>query len=100
MNRKQRRKAGIKVPAKSYNINLEQLEKIKQDATEEALKKASIIVLYNSFMVLRDNGYGKKRLERFAEDWFELFDSVQLGYLDFSDMINTIKEETGFEIKM
>lgn len=99
MNRKQRRKAGNKTPVKTYTLNGQQIEQLKYQATNEAINKSMVMVLYISIMTLRDNGFGKKRLERFVEDWFELLDGVQKDYLDFEDMINTIKEETGFEIE-
>lgn len=100
MNRKERRKAGITTNVKTYTLNETQIQELKQEATREAVEQAMITVLYSSVMVLRDSGFGKKRLERFVEEWFELLDSVQEGYLDFKDMIDTIKEETGFEIEI
>lgn len=99
MNRKQRRGAGIKSQIKTYTLNETQIEELKQQATSAAVDQAMITILYSSVMVLRDDGFGKKRLERFVENWFELFDSIQKDYLDFDDMIQTIKDETGFEIK-
>lgn len=99
VNRKERRRAGITTNVKTYTLNETQIQELKQEATREAVEQAMITVLYSSIMVLRDSGFGKKRLERFVEDWFELFDSIQKDYLDFDDMIQTIKEETGFEIK-
>ena len=99
MNRQQRRKAGIETPVRTYTLNETQIEQLKQKATTDAIDKSMITVLYISIMTLRDNGYGRKRLERFVEDWFELLDGVQKDYLDFEDMIETIKEETGFEIE-
>lgn len=99
MNRKQRRKAGIETPVKTYTLNETQIQQLKQQATIDAIDKSMITVLYVSIMALRDNGYGKKRLEKFVTDWFELLDGIQKDYLDFDDMVETIKSETGFEIK-
>ena len=99
MNRQQRRKTGNKALIKTYTLNETQIQQLKQQATTEAIDKSLITVLYISIMTLRDSGFGKKRLERFVEDWFELLDGVQKDYLDFEDMMEVIKEETGFEIK-
>lgn len=100
MNRKERRRAGIKVPAKSYTMTDEQISKITEEARQQGIGESTVIVLYVSLLTLRDSGFGKKRLTEFTEEWFELLDSVQEGYLDFKDMIDTIKEETGFEIEI
>lgn len=100
MNRKERRKKGVKLPAKTYTLNELQIQKLKNDAVTTAIEKAQVVVLYNTLLVLRDEyGFGKKRLESFTEQWFELLDGVQEGFLDFKDMIDTIEDETGFKIE-
>lgn len=44
-------------------------------------------------------GYGKERLARFIEEYNELVDSINNGYLDFDDIITTLKEEVDIDIK-
>lgn len=101
MNRQQRRKAGIKEKAKIYNINSDQLEMIKRKATDDAVDRMVIIQLYVSLMVLRDyEGWGKIRLERFADRCMDMLDSINKDYLDYNDMIQVIEEETGYKIKV
>lgn len=101
MNRKQRRRLGEKGKVKTYNVNAEQLEAIKQQVTDNAVDRMVIVQMYISLMVLRDyEGWGKKRLERFTDRCMDMLDSVDKGYLDYLDMINTIEEETGYKISL
>lgn len=100
MNRKQRRKAGIETPVKTYTLNETQIQQLKDAAISEAIDRTIKIQLYTSIMVLRDyNGFGKKRLTEFAENWTEIMDSIQNDYLDYKDMIDVIEEETGLRLE-
>lgn len=103
MNRQQRRKNNIKTKEPTYNLTFSQIENIKKNATDEAIKKlvpyATAKNFYLSIMILRDKyGFGKKRLGDFVEFMAELYDSLDKGYLSLEDMENTIFEETGVRI--
>lgn len=104
MNRKQRRKAGIKTKVPTYHFTQEQLhaeinkgidkfrEEIKDDVTDKALR----VIAYVPLIVLRDKwGFGKKRLEKFLFEFAEQIDCLENKYVSFDDMIAAIKEETG-----
>lgn len=107
MNRKERRKAGIKKKVPTYTFTQEQLhaeinkgidkfrEEIRDDVTDKALR----VLAYVPLMVLRDKfGFGKVRLDKFLREFAELVDCVENDYVGFEDMIETIKDETGLVI--
>lgn len=107
MNRKQRRKAGIKTKVPTYNLTQEQLyceikkgvEEFRQELRTEAVDDALRVLAYVPLMVLRDKfGFGKTRLDKFLKEFAELVDCVENDYLGFEDMIETIKDETGLVI--
>ena len=100
MNRKERRKRKIDTKVKTYTLTETELKKYKERAEAEAIDKSFVIQVYSSMMVLRDKGWGRKRLTEFVESVIELYDSVSKDYLDFVDMIETIEEETGININI
>ena len=70
-------------------------EKGKQDSIQRATNLSVAVPL----MVLRDKfGFGEKRLNRFFEEYLEMYDSVDKNYLDIKDILKTLKEETGIEV--
>lgn len=103
MNRKERRKNSVKSKEPIYNLTYSQIESIKRNATEEAVRKlvpfATAKNFYFSMMILRDKyGFGKKRLGDFMEYMANLYESFGDGYLSLEDMEETIFEETGVRI--
>ena len=108
MNRKERRKAGIKTKVATYTFTQEQLhaeinkgidkfrEEIRDDVTDKALR----VIAYVPLIVLRDKwGFGKKRLQDFMFEFAEQVECLKKGYVSLEDMIETIKDETGLDIK-
>lgn len=80
----------------TYNLNEEQIRRIKEDAVKEAVDLALIKTMYFSLMVLRDHyGFGKSRLTKFLDHVIDMIDSVNKDYLTIEDMVKTIEEETG-----
>ena len=107
MNRKQRRKAGIKTKTPTYNLTQEQLyseikkgvEEFREEIRDDVMDKALRVVAYVPLMVLRDKwGFGKKRLEKFLYEFAEQIDCLENKYVGFDDMIAAIKEETGLNV--
>lgn len=103
MNREQRRKQKVKSKEPTYNLTMVQIENLKKQATDEAVRKVVRFAMaknfYFSMMVLRDKyGFGKKRLGDFMEYMADLYDSFGDGYLSLEDMEITIFEETGVRI--
>ncbi|MBO5100591.1 MAG: hypothetical protein J6B63_04705 [Treponema sp.] len=101
MNRAERRritKENQKNP--TLNIKVSDINKNKETATKDAVNEAVSLMLSIPVMVLHDKyGFGKKRLQKFTDQCLELFDSFNKGYVSFEDLINTLKEETGVEVK-
>lgn len=50
-----------------------------------------------SLMVLRDRGYGAKRLKDFNDEFNNLVDSVSRRYITLSDIIKCLEDETGLK---
>lgn len=108
MNRAERRRLD-KQNAKEQviTIKVSELEKIKQDAVNEALNLAFILMLSIPVMVLHDRiGQlwrkfvdGKSREERFAEYCSELHDSFQKGYVTLDDLINCLQKEAKWTVE-
>lgn len=83
----------------TYNMTWSDIENIKRDASKKALDIAFKHFLILNLMVLRDNyDFGTKRLERYLDNINNMLDSYNKGYLDISDMKETLKIETGIEI--
>lgn len=108
MNRKQRRKAGIKKKVPTYTFNQEQLydeikkgvEQYREGLKEEMGTQAIRVVIFMSLLILRDKwGFGKKRLRDFVFEFVEQVECLKKGYVSLEDMINVIQEETGLDIK-
>ncbi|MDU5071081.1 hypothetical protein [Finegoldia magna] len=108
MNRKQRRKAGIKTKVPTYRFTQEQLhaeinkgiDKFKDEIRDDVADKALRVIAYVPLIVLRDKwGFGKKRLQDFMYEFAEQVECLKKEYVSLEDMINVIQEETGLDIK-
>ena len=108
MNREQRRKAGIKTKTPTYNFTMQQINKMVEQKAYKLLKEKEDecvdnvmkIVTTVPLWVLRTKfGYGKERLARFIEEYNELIDSINKGYLNFDDINEALKNEVGTNIK-
>ncbi len=98
MNRAQRRQAGISKPVASYTLNSQQIQKIKEDASNEAMIKAFVVMMGLSLNALRDVfDFGPVRMARFSDKVLDLFDSVNKGFISFDDCLDVIKKETGVD---
>ena len=85
---------------KVYNLTEDDIERIKRDATNEAMNKAYVLMLGIPAMTLRDYfGYGSVRLERFTDGCFDYYDSFQKGYITLQDCIDCLKDECGISIE-
>lgn len=98
MNRKYRRKNKEQKRVAVYNMSYDQIEKIKEDATNEAVNRMIIFETYLTLMVLRDKyGFGRKRLAEFMDAHTELLDSLQKDYFSYTDLVDVIELETGYK---
>ena len=101
MNRKERRKKGQRGPSVSptYNLSIDQIEKIKKDAADDAMSKAFVLMLGLPLMALRDEfDFGKVRLERFEDKVTKLDQSFCAGNITLGDVHKTLYEEVGLKV--
>ena len=96
-----KKKTRDKVP--TYNFTAQQIEatymKGYNKGRQDSIEKASQYSMTVPIMVLRDEfGFGQKRLDKFLESYMELFNSIEEGWLDLDDIVDTINEETNVTI--
>lgn len=99
MNRQQRRANGMKNPVKTYTLTGDQVEKIKNDAAREAMDVAFMAMLSLPLITLHDKfGFGKQRLEKFADGVLEEWKCFDEGYVTIDDLKKILERETGIKI--
>jgi len=94
MNRKQRRALS------KQNLTHKDLKVIQEIEAKNAI--AYTVHQYSAAVALclHDKlGFGKVRAQRFMQDVEELFDSINQDYLSLDDVLETVKNELGIEIK-
>jgi hypothetical protein len=94
MNRKQRRALS------KQNLTHKDLKVIQEIESKNAI--AYTVHQYSAAVALclHDKlGFGKVRAQRFMQDVEELFDSINQDYLSLDDVLETVKNELGIEIK-
>lgn len=104
MNRQQRRKAGIKKKTATYNFTQEQFDnavnaRMRAKESEYINQLMQIVTTVPMWVLRTKYGYGRDRLNKFIVEFNELVDSINRGYLDFDDIITTLKEEVDVDIK-
>lgn len=72
------------------------IKRMKLEATQEAIYRA-----YNIFLIVMHDkeGYGTKRLKRVYDSINDISDSIAKGYVKYSDIEATLKEELGILLK-
>lgn len=101
MNRAERRrlKRSQESDNATYTLRNEDVTRIKQDAAQEAIDKAFVLMLGLPMIVLHDKyGWGKKRLSNFMDYVLELYDSFEKDYVALDDLWDTIEKETGVKL--
>lgn len=117
MNRAERRRAEksqIKAKTATYNLTKEQLDtavrvkvgseldKIKQEATDEAINTAMILLLTLPLEVLMDHYWPKsyrKRIPGFTEHVLEYYERWQNGELDMEKLKQDLWEYGGVRLE-
>lgn len=87
LTKKQRNKQKI-------SMTVKELEKVKRDATNTAVKITHLFPLW----VLRNQGWGEKRLRRFMDDYAELLDAFNKDYVSLPDIAQQLEKETGIRL--
>ena len=101
MNRAERRrlKRNQESCNATYTLRNEDVTRIKQDAAQEAIDKAFVLMLSLPMIVLHDKyGWGKKRLSDFIDHVLEQYDSFNKNFIALDDLWNTIEKETGVKM--
>lgn len=100
MNRAERRRLGIKNKEPVINLKAGDISKIKENAANQAIDTAFVMMMAIPLMVLRDKyNFGKKRLETFSDYVLDLYDSFDKGYITFDDLKGILKDEVGIEFE-
>lgn len=106
MNRKERRKLGIKEKPKTITITADYLEQLKKEISLDATETAFEYMMCIPLIILHDH-YGRLnkkevdgmcREERFFELCLDQFESFSQKYVSLQDMAEAVKTETGFDV--
>lgn len=76
-------------------MTIKQIENLKKNATKQAVKVTNLFPLW----ILRNMGWGEKRLNQFLEDYADLLDSYNRGYVSLEDIAKQLYEETGVKVE-
>jgi hypothetical protein len=98
MNRAERRKQKNASQPKTYVLTEDQIEKMKQDAVNEATRKAFLMFISIPVMVLHDKfGFGKMRLGKFIDWCLVWYESVQKGEVGLMELVRVAENECGIK---
>lgn len=102
MNRSERRRLGIKKREPSITVKMEDIDRMKQEATKAASDFAFLMMLAVPVMVIHDH-FGelmKKdgREKRFVDLCLETYKCYETGLVDIRELKQILKEEAGVEI--
>ncbi len=107
MNRKQRRDKAKRHQEQKRDVyaQIQHREAVRavelktEEIREYLTDKVTRNVVMAAGLALRDElGFSKSRLERFYRKFTEINDDIAAGRLTYSDIMDTLKEETGFGI--
>lgn len=106
MNRAERRRAekqATKAKVATYNLTQDQINKIKQDASREAIDTAFTLMLALPLEVLIGDGYwvksAKKRLPKFMDEVLSLYDSWNKGVLTIEELREDLWNYGGIKLE-
>lgn len=82
-------------PQIGLTLNQVQRSQMQREVTERSI----LILIGLSLIVLRDKyGFGKKRLEAFADEFLKQMKCVENGAVTLEELHEIIKKETGMEV--
>lgn len=98
MNRAERRKQKNANQPKTYVLTEDQTEKMKQDAVNEATRKAFLMFISIPVMVLHDKfGFGIKRLGKFMDWCLVWYEAIQKGEVGLMELVRVAENECGIK---
>lgn len=109
MNRKERRKQkkSEKIQ-KFYTVSDEKIAEIKENAKNEGISEAFVLMMGLSVMTISDHihdlwkvkGYEKGREERFTDYVLKLWEEYHQGIFSLQDVLDCLKDECGLTIEL
>lgn len=103
MNRKQRRQMGTRAQAQRdpvYSLKQSDIEKIKKQASEEAIQSAMLLLFAVPVKVMHDAyRWGPKRLPEFAEKLTEEWAEFENGAMSLEEYAAFVYETTGIKFE-
>lgn len=102
MNRAERRRAGKKGKVATYTLTQEQINRIKQEASKEAIDTAFTLMLALPLEVLKDKYWvksAKRRLPKFLDNVLSLYDSWNKGELTIEELREDLWEYGGIKLE-
>lgn len=92
-----RNEARRKLEPEIKRIELELIQKEKE--MEDLVYQGLFVKLLGiPLLALRNRGYGKKRLEEFYNEMYEIFKDFHLERLSTNDIAEAIYDETGYDL--
>lgn len=84
----------------TYNFTLEQINAMKRQAVDGAVRELLELTIGLPAMALRDEkGWGKQRLEWLAKAVMERYDSYDKGYFTLQDVRDMLRDECDFQLQ-
>lgn len=106
MNRKQRRKNKIPTITKVlrepiYTLKKSELDKIKLQATEQAIEQSLTLLLALPVKVLKEHyGFSRKKLENFCAFISDEYDKLELSKQGLEECRQMLYEQAGVRFEM
>lgn len=100
MNRAERRRRKLNAAApKTYVLTEDQITKMKQDAAQEATRRAFLMFMSIPVMVLHDKfGFGKQRLGKFMDYAVMWYESVHDNETQLMELVKVAGDECGVRV--
>lgn len=104
MNRKQRRKNKIPTGVLReaiYTLTKSDIDKIKLQATEQAIEQSLTLLLAMPVKVLKEHyGFSRKKLENFCAFISDEYDSLELSKKSLDECRQMLYEQAGVRFEM
>ena len=86
----------MRLKKKQITLTVKELQTIKDNATQKAVK---ITLLFPLWVLRTKHGFGEKRLRELMEQYADLLDSYNKGYVSLPDIAKQLEEEVNIKLK-